>query len=74
MLWRLFALTTFLLLVGGCTTVSSVALRQPQTGHTVRCEGYWHWNIDTRKAQAQELRQQRCIDDYQQQGYVRILE
>ena len=69
---RPFAITLLLLLSGGCAMVSGVTLLHPQTGHTARCEGYWNWNIDTRKAQAEEARQQRCIEDYERQGYVRL--
>ena len=58
------------LLLGGCTMVSSVALRHPQTGQTVRCEGYQYWNISTREAQEQDREQQRCIEAYERQGFV----
>ena len=69
---RLLAVTLLVLLAEGCTTISAVTLRHPQTGQTVRCEGYWYWNIDPREAQAQELRQQRCIEEYERQGYRKI--
>lgn len=69
---RLVALTALVLLAGGCTTISSVGLRHPRTGQTVRCEGYWYWNLNTREAQEQEAKQQRCIDDYEREGYARV--
>ena len=59
-----------LFLFGGCTVVSSVALRHPQTGETVRCEEYWYLSIQTQKAHEEEARRQRCIEEYERQGYV----
>ena len=60
------------LLLGGCTVVSSVALRHPQTGQTVRCKEYWYWSVQTQKAQEEELKRRRCVEDYERQGYVRV--
>jgi len=48
---RSLAVTLVLLLAGGCTVISLVALRHQQTGDTVRCEEYWYWNIFPREAQ-----------------------
>jgi len=61
-----------LFLFGGCTVVSSVALRHPQTGETVRCEEYWYLSIQTRKAQEQERERRRCIEEAERQGYVLV--
>ena len=69
---RSLAVTLFLLLAGGCTVVSSVALRHQQTGDTVRCEEYWYWNISPRQAQEEERERQRCVEDYERRGYVRV--
>ncbi len=52
--------------------VSSVALRHPQTGQAVRCEGYQYWSVSTRQAQEQERDRQRCIEDYERQGFVLV--
>ncbi len=67
--WRLLVSA---LLLGGCTMVSSVGLRHPQTGQTVRREGYQYWNVSTRQAQEDERQQQRCIEDYERQGFVLV--
>lgn len=72
MLPQFFAVTMLALLAGGCTTVGPVTLRHPGTGHTVRCEGYWYWNLDPREAQVQEQCQQRCIEEHERKGYRKI--
>ncbi len=69
---RLLALSVLAVSLAGCTVVSSVALRHPQTGETVRCEEYWYLSIQTRKAQEQERERRRCIEEYERQGYVLI--
>lgn len=69
---RLLVIALLTLLFVGCTMVSSVALRHPQTGQTVRCEGYQYWSVSTRQAQEQERERQRCIEDYERQGYVLV--
>lgn len=58
--------------LAGCTTVSSVALRHPQTGGTVRCEEYWYLSIQTQRAHEAEAKRRRCIEEYERQGYVLI--
>ena len=69
---RLLIVALLLLLFGGCTMVSSVALRHPKSGQTVRCEGYQYWSISTREAQEEERSRQRCIEGYERQGYVLV--
>lgn len=69
---RSLAVTLLLLIAGGCTVISSVALRHPQTGDTVRCQEYWYWNIFPREAQEEERERQRCVEDYERQGYAQV--
>ena len=60
------------LLLTGCTVISSVALRHPQTGDTVRCEEYWYWNVFPQQGQQEERERRRCVEDYERQGYARV--
>lgn len=69
---RLGGLAAFGFLLAGCTVISSVGLRHPRTGETVRCEGYWYGSLTTWQAQEQERRQKRCIEEYEQAGYMRV--
>lgn len=64
------AVPVLLFILGGCTVVSSVALRHPQTGETVRCEEYWYLSIQTGKAHEEEAQRRRCIEEYERQGYA----
>jgi hypothetical protein len=69
---RLVALALLSLPLGGCATVGPVGLRHPETGGVAGCEGYWAWSLDWRKAQGEQARQDRCIQEYERQGYVRV--
>ena len=69
---RLFAVVALAFLAAGCTVISSVGLRHPKTRETVRCAGYRYWSLKTWEAQEQEQKQKRCIEEYEQAGYVRV--
>jgi hypothetical protein len=62
---RLFMLIGALTLLVGCT--DAVHLRHPETGKTVKC-GPYYVNVTT------VARERGCIEDYQRQGYQRVME
>jgi hypothetical protein len=51
-----------------CACTEAVKLRNPQTGEIARCGPY------TQKSMTDEtaLREARCLDDYEKQGYMRM--
>lgn len=70
MLRRFTFVVALLVAVTACT--SAVTLRNPQTGATVKCGPYccvYGARHDTAVA-----REDRCISDYQRQGYERVPE
>lgn len=72
-----FALARLLILVGmltllpGCMS-DSVLLRHSQTGKTVKCGPYWMAGGADKATAVQ--RERGCIQDYQRQGYDRVME
>lgn len=62
---RLIIVFALVAVLGGCTT--TVVLRHPQTGETVKCGPY-------RPSVAGAAREARCLDDYQRQGFERVPE
>jgi hypothetical protein len=56
------------LLLAGCTD-STVYLKNPKTGDIVKC-GDFH--AQTLVENTHEARDAKCIDDYKEQGYLRI--
>jgi len=61
-----FALVSFFALAA-CTT-SAISLRNPSTGQTAKCGPYL---LDGLGSNSQALRESKCVDDYQRQGFVR---
>ena len=70
---RLLILIGILTLVAGCET-DPVFLRHPQTGKKVQCGGPYPSEGDAASAQAATIRERDCIEDYQRQGYERVME
>lgn len=68
---RLILAAGTVLAVGGCST-DPVFLRHPQTGKKVQCGPYsmTGWAA----TQAAPIRERGCIEDYQRQGYERVME
>ena len=64
---RLLVVFVLVAALGGCTT--TVVLRHPETGQTVKCGPYRTTGIS---AMAGVEREARCIDDYQRQGFERV--
>lgn len=54
--------------LAACNTTLPVHMRHPQTNQTAACGPY---NYGPFTAQVVESREQRCISDYQRQGYER---
>ena len=54
--------------LAACNTTRPVYMRHPQTNQTAACGPY---NYGPVTAQVVESREQRCITDYQRQGYER---
>jgi hypothetical protein len=68
---RLFTIIGALTLLVGCTS-DEVHLRHPQTGKTVKCGPY---STTTREARFTAVEHERgCIQDYQRQGYERVMD
>jgi hypothetical protein len=61
---HLIILLAILCLVAGCGS-DPVRLRHPQTGETVQC---WPYHP------VYEATERGCIEDYQRQGYERVME
>jgi hypothetical protein len=57
-----------LALLGGCT---AVYLRHPETGKTVKCGPYFG---DPASDHSARLLKRGCIEDYERQGYERLME
>jgi hypothetical protein len=57
------------LLLTGC--VADVVLRHPQTQQTVVCPGGYCPGVLCRPAQERQIR---CVDDFQRQGYARVVD
>lgn len=57
------------LLLGGCTYIGSIKMKNKTTGETVQCGAYFVLWGNGGLAQNS---MNRCLDDYKQQGYVRI--
>lgn len=66
---QLLIIPMFVLLVG-CMS-DTVHLRHPQTGVQVQCGPYEETGMT---AQIAESERERCIQDYQRQGYERVKE
>jgi hypothetical protein len=69
---RILAPAILAVLASGCATVGPVALKHRETGETVRCEGYWHWTLNTGKAREQQAAQRRCVEEHERRGYVKL--
>ena len=63
-------LTLFLLVLDACST-DPVLLRHPVTGKTVQC-GPYGATIAVQRIEALE-RERGCVQDYQRQGYERVM-
>ncbi len=62
----------FAMIIMGCTSVAPVTLQHPTTRTKVTCAGEWyHFPLE---GQLIHQRQERCISDYQRQGYERVPE
>jgi hypothetical protein len=64
----------FVMFVGFVTTVTgcqsdSVRLRHPQTGQIAQCGPYGSYSSQTAAKE-----RERCIVDYQEQGYQRVMQ
>lgn len=59
------------IVLAGCRPFSTdpVMLRHPKTGVTVQCGPY---SYGTQTASAEAMREIKCIEDYQRQGYQRV--
>lgn len=60
---------TALVVLMGCT--QTVYMKHPATGKTVQCGPYRSTGIP---AMAGAMREAQCIQDYKEQGYVRVPE
>lgn len=73
---RLLWLIGLAALLAGCA-IDAVALVHPQTGKEAQCGPYYYFSAMSSgmlsKAAAVE-REQVCIEDYQRQGYERMME
>lgn len=68
---RYMGLAGVVLVLAGCT--SGIAMRNPATGQTAYCESYSKFGmVGAMNSTANEMHQQKCIDDFARQGYVRI--
>ena len=61
-------LIPILLILAACTT-DPVFMRHPETGQTVQCGPYDSGGV---KATAAALHEAQCIQDYKEQGFVRV--
>lgn len=61
-----FIIVVGMALFGGCT---SVDLRHPETGKTVKCGTYFD---DPGSDHSARLLERGCIEDYERQGYERV--
>lgn len=59
-----------LLVLGACST-RAVTMRHPATGATVRC-GPFPTMQNYGSAQAAAMQEAQCIQDFKEQGYVRV--
>lgn len=59
-----------LLVLAGCST-QAVTLRHPVSGATVRC-GPFSTTQNYGSAQAAAMQEAQCIQDYKEQGFVRV--
>ena len=66
-----FMVFVILALLAGCTT-DPVFLRHPQTGKNVQCGPYYY--ISDAVPYTVAVRKKGCIEDYQRQGYERVME
>jgi len=62
----LFVFVQFLTIMAGCQS-DSVRLRHPQTGQIAQCGPYGSYSSQTAAKE-----RERCISDYQEQGYQRV--
>ncbi len=67
---RAFLLTFLLLPLAACSTIKDVRLQHPDTGKIAVCEG--KSGVRSREYPTAVLEQRGCIQDYKEQGYVRI--
>ena len=58
------ALLATVVALGACT--EAVILRHPETGNTVKCGPYSESSV------ANSMREVQCIQDYKEQGYMRV--
>ena len=68
---RLAMMLGILTLLAGCMS-ESVYLRHPQTGKKAQCGPYMNAGIAA--SQSATIRERGCIEDYQRQGYERVME
>ena len=68
---RLVMLIGTLVLLVGCTS-DPVLLRHSKTGKTVKCGPYPTFHFPDKAAAVQ--RERGCIEDYQRQGYERVMD
>ena len=66
---KLIIISALVGVLGACTTTEPVYLRHQKTGQVVQCGPY-----DGRPIQssASAVREAQCINDYKEQGFVRI--
>ncbi len=57
-------------LLASCTTTKPVFLTHPKTGATVQCGPYPTRGLA--KPMAAAMHETQCIQDYKEQGYVRV--
>jgi hypothetical protein len=69
---RLLMLIGLLVLLSGCQT-DPVLLQHPQTGKKVQCGPYSDTGNEA-SIGAATVRERGCIEDYQRQGYERVME
>lgn len=67
---RLFAITVVLALVAGCTT-EQILLRHPQTNEIAKCGPFSAPTVADRVEGIKRTRE--CVEEYERQGYRRIL-
>jgi hypothetical protein len=66
---RYFIVLCSLFVLAACAT-QPVQLRHPQTGKVVECGPYETYNASSKQTAA--IRERGCIEDFKQQGYMRL--
>jgi hypothetical protein len=67
---RFSSVAFLLVLLAGCAATAAVFLRHPKTGETVQCGPYPYTGYT---ATAVAIQERGCIEDFQRQGYERVM-